>query len=401
MLDHSTSSGMPPHAARPPLFRSVKLIVALLALVVTAAGCRSAGVLDPSAGGGEQIGAATTTAPAGDGEPADAEATDGEATDSAADDGEADDGEAADGEAGDGPTGDDGSTTTSAAPSLPTVTSTVPTDDTSAEPPSDDATTTTTDQPQTTVTTPSTTARSTTTTRPAPTTAPPTMPAETRPATGGAKFETLPPGASLPSGAECAARVKPAAETKASNADENATRGTSSNGRYPRVDGNFTGTTDEIIQWAACKWGIDEDIARAQVAVESWWRMSTRGDFNADQSTCYVTERTSSGTCPESVGLMQVRWLYHQEAFEDGNALRSSAYNVDYAYAVWRECYDGKLTWLNNVERNGTYRAGDLQGCLGVWVSGRWYTERVGPYLDKVNSYLADRVWETAAFKEG
>ena len=29
-----------------------------------------------------------------------------------------------------------------------------------------------------------------------------------------------------------------------------------------RVTGNFTGTTDMILQWAACKWGIDEDIVR-------------------------------------------------------------------------------------------------------------------------------------------
>ena len=29
------------------------------------------------------------------------------------------------------------------------------------------------------------------------------------------------------------------------------------------VDGDFAGTTDQLIQWAACKWGIDEDIVRA------------------------------------------------------------------------------------------------------------------------------------------
>ena len=30
------------------------------------------------------------------------------------------------------------------------------------------------------------------------------------------------------------------------------------------VTGNYTGTTDEIVRWAACKWGIDEDVVRAQ-----------------------------------------------------------------------------------------------------------------------------------------
>jgi autotransporter family porin len=36
-----------------------------------------------------------------------------------------------------------------------------------------------------------------------------------------------------------------------------------------RVTGNFTGTTDEIIQWAAHKWGIDEDVVRSVATAES------------------------------------------------------------------------------------------------------------------------------------
>ena len=35
------------------------------------------------------------------------------------------------------------------------------------------------------------------------------------------------------------------------------------------VTGGFTGTTDEIIQWAAHKWGIPEDILRAVAVNES------------------------------------------------------------------------------------------------------------------------------------
>jgi hypothetical protein len=39
----------------------------------------------------------------------------------------------------------------------------------------------------------------------------------------------------------------------------------------PRVDGQFTGTTDEIFQWAACKWGLPDDLIRADAVVESTW----------------------------------------------------------------------------------------------------------------------------------
>ena len=192
--------------------------------------------------------------------------------------------------------------------------------------------------------------------------------------------------------------MKSAAETRPRNASYNNTRGTRSNGRYPRVDGNFTGTTDEIIQWAACKWGIDEDVARAQVAKESWWDMTVAGDRNSDQSTCHPELRTNGPDCPESVGLMQVRYIYHLEAFQDANAIRSSAYNIDYAYAVWRDCYDGNLGWLNDVDRGATYAGGDLEGCLGVWFSGRWYTPDAKTYIAAVKDLQRQRIWEHPDF---
>ena len=214
-------------------------------------------------------------------------------------------------------------------------------------------------------------------------------------------FPTIPVGTALPSGAQCASRVRSAGERRPDNAAANATRGTRSNGRFPRADGNFTGTTDEILQWVACKWGIDEDVVRAQVAIESWWHQSSRGDLTSDQSACHPELRTGGGQCPESIGLMQVRYLYHLEAFQDSNAIRSSAYNVDYAYAVWRSCFEGKETWLNTVERGATYVAGDLEGCLGVWFTGRYRTPDALGYIGRVNDYLARRIWSTPGFAFG
>jgi len=38
-----------------------------------------------------------------------------------------------------------------------------------------------------------------------------------------------------------------------------------------RVDGQFTGTTDEIFQWAACKWGLPDNLIRADAVEESTW----------------------------------------------------------------------------------------------------------------------------------
>ncbi len=167
------------------------------------------------------------------------------------------------------------------------------------------------------------------------------------------------------------------------------------------MTGNFTGTTDEIIQWTACKWGIDEDVVRAQIAKESWWRQDAKGDLNTDQTTCLPQVRTTSGPCPESLGLGQVRFLYHTAAFGNLNAYLSSAYNLDYTYSVWRTCYDGGSSWLNTVERGQDYAAGDLWGCVGTWFAGRWHTPAAEGYITAVKDYLNPRVWETPAFQNG
>ena len=95
---------------------------------------------------------------------------------------------------------------------------------------------------------------------------------------------------------------------------------------------------------------------------------------------------------------MQVRFLFHREPFEASNALRSTAYNIDYAYAVWRDCYEGGQGWLNDVERGRNYAAGDADGCLGVWFSGRWYTAGAVDYINSVKELRDDRIWEHSDF---
>jgi hypothetical protein len=202
---------------------------------------------------------------------------------------------------------------------------------------------------------------------------------------------TLPPGATLPTGDQCAARVRPAVEIRPENTTANNNRGSRANANtrndwssFNRVDGDFAGTTDQLIQWAACKWGIDEDIVRAQMIKESYWYQSANGDNG------------------ESWGIGQVRDTYHQSAFQYSiNARTSTAYNLDYTYASWRACFEGVYTWLNTVEHNGTYAAGDVWGCVGLWFSGRWYVN-TDAYLnqtgDSVHWHYTNKTWLTPAF---
>ncbi len=220
-------------------------------------------------------------------------------------------------------------------------------------------------------------------------------------------FSTLSVGTSLPSDATCAAQVRSMPETRSSNNTANATKGVGGNAEFPRVTGNFAGSTDEILQWVACKWGIDEDIVRAQAAKESWWRHATYGDWSTDTSICAPEHKIPGADnptdhpseCPESIGILQVRWQYHQSAFgPSNNALKSTAYNADYTYAVWRDCFEGNMTWLNGEEKGANYAAGDEWGCVGEWFSGRWLTPSTIPYIDAVKSYKNQRIWETPNF---
>jgi autotransporter family porin len=217
-------------------------------------------------------------------------------------------------------------------------------------------------------------------------------------------FSTLPVGAALPSDSACARLVRPAPEVRPKNAAANATRGVGGNSVYPRVTGNYVGTTDEIMQWAACKWGIDEDVVRAQAALETYWFQSNTGDFSPDASTCVPGHQKlgadgRAGKCPESIGIMQVRYPYHRTAFAANNdAAVSTAYNLDYTYAAWRNCFDGHDEWLNQFNPPQPYKAGDLWGCVGAWYSGRWYDPGAVTYISRVQSYLGERIWQTPGF---
>lgn len=240
-------------------------------------------------------------------------------------------------------------------------------------------------------------------TAPAPTTTSPTG------STGPARPGTLPPGSALPTDDDCAARIVPAAETRPANQAFNATKGQQKHIPEPwldRVTGAYTGTTDEILQWGACKWGIDPDIVRAQAAKESYWNMQTYGDFGADPAACPAGHAIGvdgkRDQCPQSIGILQIRYPYHGPPAGRATwpeAAASTAYNVDYTYALWRSCYEGDLTWLNTTERRGTYAAGDAWGCLGVWFSGRWHTEPADAYIDAVRSYDDQQVWLTNSFR--
>ncbi len=139
------------------------------------------------------------------------------------------------------------------------------------------------------------------------------------------------------------------------------------------------------------------------MAKESWWYQRNGGDFTTDPTRCAsghpIGADGTAGQCPESIGLMQVRYPYWTAAFP--SATNSSAYNLDEALAARRNCFEGNERWLNTVERGHDYAAGDLWGCIGLWFSGRWYAGGAQDYIAAVQGYYDQRIWESAGFKAG
>lgn len=228
---------------------------------------------------------------------------------------------------------------------------------------------------------------------------------------------TLPPGAALPSEATCAARVHRSSwEPRPANRAANSRVPTaaqiaglkpwgSAMGMDPRADalrkqmkGNFTGTTDEILQWAACKWGFNPDVLRADAVVESYWQQSQRGDYTSNQQYCPPGSWDGAG-CFQSYGLFQIKWYFFKDAFP--MAQTTTAFSAEYAYGILRACYEGWSTYLKQgtpLPGYPSYRAGDLWGCLGRWYSGWWYTQDALQYIAKVKTTLANKTWKSPNF---
>ena len=230
-------------------------------------------------------------------------------------------------------------------------------------------------------------------------------------------FTTLPPKTTLPSSAQCEVWVQSTTnkENKGVNQGFNRVMGHKVGSLFPasdnpkanqllapRIDGQFTGTTEQILRWSACKWGIDEDLVAAQAAVESWWRQNALGDWGVDPAACPPGHGLGidgvAGKCPQSYGILQNRYPYERSSWPGIGS--STAMNADTAYGIWRACYEGYELWLNDVDRVGQYGPGDVWGCIGRWFAGRWHTDAAQGYIAKVRDYLRHRVWQEAEFQE-
>src|SRR5262249_34409137 len=235
-------------------------------------------------------------------------------------------------------------------------------------------------------------------------------------------FSTLPPHAALPTEDQCAAWVaaRPTPETMPANATANATtpsktwltayyahpdQDLANNGGAPydlRGTGNFHGSTCMILRGVACKWGIDEDLVRAEAWEESSWRMSLHADSatGADCQSANVPAGAANywsdpSPCQPSRGILQCRLTYFNlYPYAD----TSTALNADYRMARQRICMEGGIPWFSgaNTTDSGAYppaTAHDaLWGCMNACYSAQWPND-ANTYVPNLRSTLTSRPW--------
>jgi autotransporter family porin len=239
---------------------------------------------------------------------------------------------------------------------------------------------------------------------PTPTTTPSARPAPpvVPPSAYVSYFKTLPPGSALPSDAQCAREIarnpwEPKPENRTANQLNVYAQGFRLHDSYlaswyppyeTRVTGNYTGTTDQILRWGACKWGFDENTVRAQAVQESTWQQSFLGDCNGGK-----TQPETHGCA--SVGILQVKGADIPPDFPGvwPAAWTSTSFNLDFAMAVRRLCYEGKETWV--LDFSPSYAAGDLWGCIGKYYSGYWHDAAADRYIQQVQAIYAAKTWTT------
>ena len=322
---------------------------------------------------------------------------------------------------------------------------------------------------------------------PTPTPAPTRRPTTSSPPPASGYFGLRPVGgySSLASDSQCAAQVHYSTwEPRPENSQQNntkpapgamaaafSTRPRNQGGSYNplwdswllrRVDGQFTGRTDEIFQWAACKWGLPDNLIRAVAVEESTWFQylhfpndasyggggggSCYWDYGCGDafssptaaSTAYCNgiatqgmlsseihnyqkdpvtgaggypSTPTSGLCPKTFSILGVMswddpaWQAPQPGYagnQNGTfpfTRDSTAAAADYFGSYIRGCYEGWAYWLKS-SGTGTYAAGDLWGCVGSWYSGDWHSSAANTYLANVQKDENTTIWLTRSFED-
>jgi hypothetical protein len=154
-------------------------------------------------------------------------------------------------------------------------------------------------------------------------------------------------------------------------------------------------STDDIIEWAAYKWGVPANLVRAQMFMESGWSMGYKGDRRdwAEPVAERYPDRAviDSDSVWESLGIAQIRWRHTVPWNAGVEPLRwkSTGFAVDYSQALVRYYYDGYCDWCGSA-----YRAGNAAGAYRAYFSGSWTAGQ--DYASGVRRTARSKPWRRA-----
>jgi hypothetical protein len=170
-------------------------------------------------------------------------------------------------------------------------------------------------------------------------------------------------------------------------------------------DGLRHPSTDDLIQWAAHKWGIPENWLRAEYVQESYWNSFQLGDeahVNSGWYRRYPVQARVPGHLDvfQSMGLTQVKWIPDGSVGAGTEPLRweSTAFNVDYQAATIRFYYDNPMG-RRSEWGDSSYAPCQQWNSIGGWFEPYpWGNGGQQSYVRSVQQHLAGRDWTSSAF---
>ena len=164
-------------------------------------------------------------------------------------------------------------------------------------------------------------------------------------------------------------------------------------------------STDDLIQWAAHKWGIPENWLRAEYVVESYWNQFNLGDDTRVSSRWYdlypyQSRIPGTSNVYQSLGITQVRWAPDGSFPPGTEPLRweSTAFNIDEQAATIRFYYDNpsgaRYSW-----GDPRYAPCQKWPSLGGWYRPYpWGNASQASYIKAVRGDLNERDWASPSF---
>jgi hypothetical protein len=170
-------------------------------------------------------------------------------------------------------------------------------------------------------------------------------------------------------------------------------------------DGLKHPSTDDLIQWAAHKWGIPENWLRAEYVQESYWNQFQLGDMTPVSSSWYRSYPFQSrvpGTSDvyQSLGITQVRWAPDGSLGPGTEPLRweSTAFNIDDQAATVRFYFDNP-SGARSSWGDPTYAPCEKWRSIGGWYRPfPWGNADQAWYVASVRRHLANRDWASSSF---